>query len=85
MAVSHATRFHGRRTAWSRQGAGLRVVAVALPARLGVWAETTPIVVDNVPALNRLAELAFCDTKVFVAAPDAGSFECWWVRPGGVS
>ncbi|MGW2203152.1 competence protein CoiA family protein [Streptomyces sp. NPDC001774] len=72
------------RPLYAKAGAGLRVVAVALPARLGVWAETTPIVVDDVPALNRMAELAFCDTKVFVAAPDAGSFECWWVRPGGV-
>ncbi|MGW6564883.1 competence protein CoiA [Streptomyces sp. NPDC054975] len=72
------------RPLYTKEDAGVRVVAVALPARLGAWAETTPVIVDDVPALHRMAELAFCDVKVFVAAPEAQSFECWWVRPGGV-
>ncbi|MFF9915381.1 competence protein CoiA [Streptomyces sp. NPDC013457] len=72
------------RPLYAKKDAELRVVAVALPARLGAWAEAIPIIVDDVPTLSRMAALAFCDMKVFIAAPGAESFECWWVRPGGV-
>lgn len=35
------------------------------------------------PGTSRI-RAAFGDVKVFVASPEAQSFECWWVRPGGV-
>lgn len=72
------------RPLYTKEDGRARVIAVALPARLGAWAETTPVVVDAPWALHRMAELAFSDVKVFVASPDSESFECWWVRPGGV-
>ncbi|MCM2387374.1 hypothetical protein [Streptomyces albipurpureus] len=57
---------------------------MALPARLGAWAETTPVVVDDLAGLERMAQLAFCDVKVFLAAPPTGAFETLWVGPGTV-
>ncbi|MER5966535.1 competence protein CoiA family protein [Streptomyces sp. NPDC002057] len=72
------------RPLYVKRDGGVRVVAVALPARLGEWVETAPVLVDDVPALHRVADLAFGDVKVFVASPVSESFECWWVRPGGV-
>ncbi|MFB7356098.1 competence protein CoiA family protein [Streptomyces gardneri] len=72
------------RPLYTKKDGSMHVVAVALPARLGEWAERMPVVVDDILALHRVAELAFSDVKVFVASPELGSFECWRVRPGEV-
>ncbi|MCT9010537.1 hypothetical protein [Streptomyces rhizosphaerihabitans] len=67
-----------------KRGGTAQVVAVALPARLGAWAETTPVVVDDLAGLARMAQLAFCDVKVLLAAPGTNLFELYWVGPGTV-
>ncbi|MEU1036312.1 competence protein CoiA family protein [Streptomyces mirabilis] len=72
------------RPLYQKRGDTAQVLAVALPARLGTWAETTPVVVDDLAGLERVAQLAFCDVKVFLAAPESEVFELYWVGPGSV-
>ncbi|MFD5814813.1 competence protein CoiA [Streptomyces sp. NPDC127038] len=69
------------RPLYGKKGDSVHVLAVALPARLGVWVESTPVVVDTVTRLEHLAQLAFCDVKVFLAVPGTNRFETHWVGP----
>ncbi|WP_327259905.1 competence protein CoiA [Streptomyces sp. NBC_01240] len=77
-------RYGDGRPLYEKRGGGTQLLAVALPARLGAWAETTPVVVDDLAGLERMTQLAFCDVKVLLAAPDTGAFEMHWVGPGTV-
>ncbi|MET8289888.1 hypothetical protein ABZV80_32375 [Streptomyces sp. NPDC005132] len=72
------------RPLYQKRGERAQVLAVALPARLGAWAEKIPVVVDDLAGLERMAQLAFCDVKVLLAAPAIEAFELYWVGPGTV-
>ena len=72
------------RPPYGKRAGAVQVLAVALPARLGACAETTPGVVDTIARLERLAQLAFCDVNAFPPAPETNVFELHRVGPGTV-